>query len=62
MNGSPQKTIERADALYAAREQKQRVCESVELLQPLAARGDYNAAWRLCRALFFSGAGSEQQK
>ncbi|MFN2454671.1 MAG: TRAP transporter TatT component family protein [Pyrinomonadaceae bacterium] len=55
MNRSPQKITERADALYAAREQKERVCESVELLQPLAAQGDYEAAWRLCRALFFLG-------
>lgn len=55
MTKSPQGTIEQADALYAAREETDRVRQSVELLQPLAAVGNYEAAWRLCRALFFLG-------
>ncbi len=55
MNHSPQETIEHADRLYAAREEKKCVRQSIELLQPLAAVGDYEATWRICRALFFLG-------
>ncbi len=55
MTKSPQGIIEQADALYAAREKTNRVRQSVELLQPLAAASDYEATWRLCRVLFFLG-------
>jgi len=55
MTKSTQGIIEQADALYAAREETNRVRRSVELLQPRAALGNYEAAWRLCRALFFLG-------
>lgn len=55
MNNSPQETIEHADRLYAEREEKKCVRQSIELLQPLAAVGDYEATWRICRALFFLG-------
>jgi len=61
MTKSPQGIIEQADALYAAREETDRVRQSVELLQPLAAAGDYEAAWRLCRALFFLGQESHDE-
>lgn len=55
MSNSPPETIEHADRLYAAREEKNGVRQSIELLQPLAATGDYEATWRICRALFFLG-------
>ncbi len=55
MNNSPPEIIEHADRLYAARKEKKCVRQSIELLQPLAATGDYEATWRICRALFFLG-------
>lgn len=55
MNNSPQEIIEHADRLYAAREEKNGVRQIIELLQPLAAAGDHEATWRICRALFFLG-------
>lgn len=45
----------RADALYAARAQLENVRASVELLEELAPRDDFEIAWRLGRALFFLG-------
>ncbi|HEX8492848.1 MAG TPA: TRAP transporter TatT component family protein [Pyrinomonadaceae bacterium] len=48
--------IERADALYATREDAQGVSLSVELLEAALEREfDYELAWRLGRALFFLG-------
>lgn len=56
MSISLEEVIERADALYAAREQSKNVRASVELLQAAAADSDdYELAWRLGRALFFLG-------
>ncbi len=55
MNRSSQQIIEFVDALYTMREQIERVRESVELLKPLVALHDYEATWRLSRALFFLG-------
>ncbi len=55
MNNSTQETIEHADRLYAAREEKECVREIIELLRPLANVGNYEATWRICRALFFLG-------
>ncbi|MDT5061293.1 MAG: hypothetical protein QOH63_1752 [Acidobacteriota bacterium] len=53
--------INRADALYDARGQLENVRASVELLRSDECANDYEAAWRLGRALFFLGqeAGSE---
>ncbi|MDX6694529.1 MAG: hypothetical protein QOF02_2132 [Blastocatellia bacterium] len=59
-----QETIERADALYAARAEEQSVRLSVEALDAALAREfDYELAWRLGRALFFLGqeAGDESE-
>lgn len=50
----------RADALYAARESAQNVRASVELLRG-TAQDDYEAAWRLGRALFFLGQETEEK-
>jgi tetratricopeptide (TPR) repeat protein len=44
----------RADTLYAEREQLENVRASVELLEA-AGTNDFEAAWRLGRALFFLG-------
>ncbi|HYO92837.1 MAG TPA: TRAP transporter TatT component family protein, partial [Pyrinomonadaceae bacterium] len=47
---------ERADALYAAREDARSVSLSVELLEAALERAfNYEHAWRLGRALFFLG-------
>lgn len=47
---------ERADALYGAREERENVRLSVELLEAMLAREfEYELAWRLGRALFFLG-------
>jgi tetratricopeptide (TPR) repeat protein len=61
MKLSPEEIINRADALYEARGQLENVRASVELLQSDECTNDYEAAWRLGRALFFLGqeAGSE---
>ena len=54
MSPSISEIIERADALYGAREQLEQVRASVRLLQT-ATSDDYEIAWRLGRALFFLG-------
>jgi tetratricopeptide (TPR) repeat protein len=61
MKLSQEEIINRADALYHARAQSENVRASVELLQGDECANDYEAAWRLGRALFFLGqeAGSE---
>ncbi|HEV2914786.1 MAG TPA: TRAP transporter TatT component family protein [Pyrinomonadaceae bacterium] len=45
----------RADALYAARERRENVRASVELLEAVSGEADFETAWRLGRALFFLG-------
>ena len=45
----------RADALYEARGETENVRASVQLLSEAERAGDYEAAWRLGRALFFLG-------
>ena len=55
MNPSRTEILARADALYAARAQPAAVRSSVELLQTATLANDYEAAWRLGRALFFLG-------
>jgi tetratricopeptide (TPR) repeat protein len=57
MTISLEEITERADALYAAREQSENVRASIEFLQEAAATtsDDYELAWRLGRALFFLG-------
>jgi hypothetical protein len=55
MKQSLEETIRRADALYDAREQSGNVRASVKLLQEAEDAGEYEAAWRLGRALFFLG-------
>jgi hypothetical protein len=52
----------RADALYAARERTENVRASLALLEQAAARRDYEAAWRLGRALFFLGQEAQQEE
>jgi uncharacterized protein (TIGR02996 family) len=53
-------TMHRADALYAARHDTERVRSSVELLEAaLSSEFDYELAWRLGRALFFLGQEAE---
>jgi tetratricopeptide (TPR) repeat protein len=47
--------IERADALYFAREDLESVRACVRLLQETTAPPDYEILWRLGRALFFLG-------
>jgi tetratricopeptide (TPR) repeat protein len=55
MNSNPSEITSRADALYDAREQLENVRVSVELLDKVAGTDDFEAAWRLGRALFFLG-------
>ena len=56
MKFSVAEMTERADELYAAREDARNVSLSVELLEDaLARKFDYELAWRLGRALFFLG-------
>jgi hypothetical protein len=52
----------RADALYGAREERENVHSSVELLGAMLAREfKYELAWRLGRALFFLGQEAEDK-
>jgi tetratricopeptide (TPR) repeat protein len=55
MNLSLQEMINQADGLYDKREHLENVRSSVQLLQEAAYDGEYEAAWRLSRALFFLG-------
>jgi tetratricopeptide (TPR) repeat protein len=63
MKLSPEEIIKRADALYDVRGQLENVRASVELLLSDECANDYEAVWRLGRALFFLGqeAGSERE-
>jgi tetratricopeptide (TPR) repeat protein len=63
MKLSPEEIINRADALYEARGQLENVRAGVELLQSDECVKNYEAAWRLGRALFFLGqeAGSKAE-
>ncbi|MGB9178992.1 MAG: TRAP transporter TatT component family protein [Pyrinomonadaceae bacterium] len=60
MNHTLSTITERADALYAAREDLENVRESVKLLQSAQAHDDYEANWRLGRALFLLGQESKE--
>lgn len=51
--------INRADALYEMRAQTDNVSASVELLESAACADDYEATWRMGRALFFLGQEAE---
>jgi tetratricopeptide (TPR) repeat protein len=62
MSSSPEEIIRHADALYAARAELEAVRASVELLHAAAAPDDYEAAWRLGRALFFLGQEARHQR
>lgn len=56
MNFSVAEIVQRADALYATREDAEHVRLSVELLRAALAREfNYELAWRQGRALFFLG-------
>ncbi len=55
MKQSLEEMIRRADVLYDARELRGNVRASVKLLQEAEYAGEYEAAWRLGRALFFLG-------
>jgi tetratricopeptide (TPR) repeat protein len=63
MKLSPEEIINRADALYDARGRLENVRASVELLRGGECANNYEASWRLGRALFFLGqeAGSEEE-
>jgi hypothetical protein len=61
MGSNPSEITSRADALYGAREQVENVRASVALLDDEAIKDDFEAAWRLGRALFFLGQ-EEQRK
>jgi tetratricopeptide (TPR) repeat protein len=55
MSLSLAETIARADALYDERSSLENVRTSVRELEEAASAGEYEAAWRLGRALFFLG-------
>jgi tetratricopeptide (TPR) repeat protein len=55
MNPSSKELISRADALYDKREDSENVRASVRLLQEAVRAGEYEALWRVGRALFFLG-------
>lgn len=55
MKQTLEETIRRADALYDARADIVNVRASLRALQTPACDGEYEAAWRLGRALFFLG-------
>lgn len=55
MRTAPTEILRRADALYDERELVESVRESIRLLETETFMGDYEAAWRLGRALFFLG-------
>jgi tetratricopeptide (TPR) repeat protein len=55
MNPSLEEITRRADALYDAREEMENVRASVPLLEEALCARDYEALWRLGRALFFLG-------
>jgi tetratricopeptide (TPR) repeat protein len=55
MNPSIEEIIRSADALYAARENLENVRASLRLLQEADCAGQYEALWRMGRALFFLG-------
>jgi tetratricopeptide (TPR) repeat protein len=48
-------TVQRADELYRARPDTASIVESIDLLSPLMAADNFEAAWRLSRAYFFLG-------
>jgi tetratricopeptide (TPR) repeat protein len=55
MNPSLEEITRRADALYDAREEIENVRASVKLLEEARCASEYEALWRLGRALFFLG-------
>jgi tetratricopeptide (TPR) repeat protein len=62
MTLSTTEIMERADALYFAREDMESVRASVQLLEKASAPLDYEILWRLGRALFFLGQESVDQE
>jgi tetratricopeptide (TPR) repeat protein len=54
-NPSTEEITRRADALYDAREEIENVRASVRLLEERECASEYEALWRLGRALFFLG-------
>jgi hypothetical protein len=62
MKQSVSQIIERADTLYAGREQMEMVRASVKELENVAtARDDFEISWRMGRALFFLGQEEERR-
>jgi tetratricopeptide (TPR) repeat protein len=55
MKPSLEEMMRRADALYDARTLSENVWASVRILEAPTCDGEYEAAWRLGRALFFLG-------
>jgi hypothetical protein len=55
MTPSIEELTARADALYAARDSRENVRASLELLEHVRAPHDYEVAWRRARAFFFLG-------
>jgi tetratricopeptide (TPR) repeat protein len=62
MHPSTEETISRADALYHGREDLENVRASVRLLQEAGRAGEYEALWRLGRALFFLGQEAQDEE
>lgn len=62
MKQSLEEITRRADALYDAREHADNVRASVKLLQEAEYAGEYEAAWRLGRALFFLGQEAQSEE
>ncbi len=62
MKPSLEEIIRRADALYDAREHAGNVRASVKLLLEVEYAGEYEAVWRLGRALFFLGQEAQSEE
>ncbi|HEX8920454.1 MAG TPA: TRAP transporter TatT component family protein [Pyrinomonadaceae bacterium] len=61
MNLRLKELTSRADALYDGRERMENVRASVTLLEEAARANEYEALWRLGRALFFLGQEAEEK-
>lgn len=59
MPETPKEILKSADALYAEREESERVRRSLKLLSDCS--GDYEALWRIARAHFFLGQEAEDK-
>jgi tetratricopeptide (TPR) repeat protein len=62
MNQATEEIIRRADALYAARENAENVRASIRLLEEGDCASQYEALWRIARALFFLGQEAEDDE